>query len=323
MNIAVLLRGFHYLSRDRFGFPMDGRQYLESLDRCVLGPLRKEHRVKVFVATYPSPFCDEVTNTLRPDGLIILDSKKSDQVGTFVSGLELVSTQFPECDKLICTRFDLTYLKSVLDWNVWREETGIYMPWREYEAFWKERHVVGDAIHVVDKGFIELFAETLKLHRDDMERRFPVRVFRSSADGAGPAARPAHLHGIFDDLAKLTDRLFFIEEGYFDSNTLFCHPECYNPLYRIGNRPRLPVREPGREPADLSHTMRSLQRRWSMFRTEVAAEVGQCRHDMRLNKRTCGIAGVVVRLLQSARAVSAAAVRAVTIKRLQTRLRGL
>jgi hypothetical protein len=287
MNIAVLLRGFHYLARDRFGFPLDGRQYVESLERCILAPLRKEHHVKVFVATYPSHICDEIMNVLRPDGHILLDSKTSNQVATFGSGLDLVSAQCPEFDKVICTRFDLSYLKSVVNWNVWREDKGIYLPWREYELLWKQDHRVGDAIHVIDKGFVDLFVEALHSHR-----------------------REPHLHCIFDDLSKKTDRLFFIEEGYFDSNTLYCNAECHNPLYRIGNRPRLPVREPGREPAHLCRIARSIQRRWALLRTVVAAEVSQFRHDVRVTKQTRGGTAAFFRLLKSVRVVCGAGVLA-------------
>jgi hypothetical protein len=38
--------------------------------------------------------------------------------------------------------------------------------------------------------------------------------------------------------------LRFIEDGYFDSNTLFANPECDNPLYKIFNRPRLTTPSP-------------------------------------------------------------------------------
>jgi hypothetical protein len=287
MNIAVVDRGFHYLARDRFGFPMDGRQYVESLHRYILEPLRHEHHVKVFVATYPSHICDEMMDALRPDGKLILDSKTSNQVATFGSGLELVSAQFPEFDKVICTRFDLSYLKSIVNWNVWREDKGIYLPWREYESLWKQSHRVGDAIHVIDKGFVGMFVESLHAHR-----------------------REPHLHCIFDELSKKTDRLFFIEEGYFDSNTLYGNAECRNPLYRIGNRPQLPVREPGREPAHLSRMARLLQRRWALLRTEVAAEVSQFRHDVRVNKQIRETVGTFFRLLKSVHVVCGAGLRA-------------
>lgn len=299
MNVAVLLRGFHYSARDRFGFPMDGRQYVESLHRYILDPLRHEHNVKVFVATYPSHICDEMMDALHPDGTLILDSKTSKQVATFGSGITLVTTQFPEFDKLICTRFDLSYLKSIVDWRVWREEKGIYMPWREYESLWKKSHRVGDAIHVIDKGFDDTFMSAIHANRDE-----------------------SHLHGIFDDLSKKTDKLFFIEEGYFDSNTLYGNAECHNPLYRIGNRPRLPVREPGLELGHLSPTARSLQRRWAVLRTEVAAEVSQLRHEFRVTKQPRGIPGAFFRLVQSVRVVCGAGIRAVTITRLQKFLRG-
>lgn len=288
MNIAVLIRGFHYLARDRFGFPMDGRQYVESLERCILAPLRKKHHVKVFVATYPSHICDEMMDALRPDGKIILDSKTSNQVATFGSGIELVSSQFPEFDKVICTRFDLSYLKSILNWNVWLEDKGIYFPWREYESLWKQDHRVGDAIHVIDKGFVDLFVESLHAHRSE-----------------------PHLHCVFDDLSKKTDRLFFIEEGYFDSNTLYCNAECHNPLYRIGNRPRLPVREPGREPAHLCRIARSIQRRWALLRTVVAAEVSQFRHDVRVTKQIRESPAAFFRLLKSVRVVCSGGIRAI------------
>jgi hypothetical protein len=286
MNIAVLLRGFHYLARDRFGFPMDGRQYVESLERCILAPLRKEHHVKVFVATYPSHICDEMMEALRPDGTIILDSKTSNQVATFESGIELVSGQCPEFDKLVCTRFDLSYLQSIVNWNVWREDKGIYLPWREYESLWKQDHRVGDAIHVIDKGFVDLFVESLHEH-----------------------CREPHLHCIFDDLAKKTDRLFFIEEGYFDSNTLYGNAECRNPLYRIGNRPRLPVREPGAEPAHLPRIAKLLQRRWALLRTVVAAEVSQFRHEVRGTKQTRESPGAFLRLLKSVCVACGAGIR--------------
>jgi len=288
MNIAVLLRGFHYLARDRFGFPMDGRQYVESLERFILAPLRQEHHVKVFVATYPSDICDEMMDALRPDRTIILDSKTSNQVATFGSGLELVSTHCPEVDKVICTRFDLSYLKSIVNWNVWGEDKGIYLPWREYESLWKQGHRVGDAIHVIDKGFVHMFVESLHAHR-----------------------REPHLHAIYDDLAKKTDKLFFIEEGYFDSNTLYGNAECRNPLYRIGNRPQLPVREPGREPAHLPRMAKLLQHRWAALRTEVAAEVSQFRHDVRVNKQIRETVGTFFRLLKSVRVVCGAGLRAV------------
>jgi hypothetical protein len=288
MNIAVLLRGFHYLTRDRFGFPMDGRQYVESLERCILMPLRKEHHVKVFVATYPSHVCDEMMDALHPDGTIILDSKTSNQVATFESGIELVSAECPEFDKVMCTRFDLSYLKSIVNWNVWLEDKGIYLPWREYESLWKQDHRVGDAIHVIDKGFVDLFVESLHAHRSE-----------------------PHLHCIFDDLSKKTDRLFFIEEGYFDSNTLYCNAECHNPLYRIGNRPRLPVREPGREPAHLCRIARSIQRRWALLRTVVAAEVSQFRHDFRVTKQIRESTAVFFRLLKSVRVVCSGGIRAI------------
>jgi hypothetical protein len=201
--------------------------------------------------------------------------------------MKLVSAQFPEFDRVICTRFDLSYLKSIVNWNVWLKDKGIYLPWREYESFWKQDHRVGDAIHVIDKEFVDMFVGSLRAHR-----------------------RELHLHCVFDDLSKETDRLFFIEEGYFDSNTLYGNAECRNPLYRIGNRPPLPVREPGREPAHLCRIAKSIQRRWALLRTEVAAEVSQFRHDVRMTKQTRESPAAFFRLLKSVRVVCGAGIRA-------------
>src|SRR5262249_30184975 len=56
------------------------------------------------------------------------------------------------------------------------------------------------------------------------------------------------LHLLYSRLESGPQALHFIEEGYFDSNTLFGNPECANPLYRIGNRPRLWFRRPVASP---------------------------------------------------------------------------
>ena len=283
MNIAVLIRGFHFLNRDRFGFPMNGLRYLDSLEQCVLAPLRKEHQVKVFVVTYPSPDSDAVMNVVRPESEVMLDSKTSNQVGTFLRGIDLVSDAFPDCDKVISTRFDLTYRKSVAEWNIWREEKGIYFPWREYETLWNQHHRVGDAIHVIDKGFVGLFRDAL-----DQQRTVP------------------DLHRLYDVLASKTDRLMFIEDGFYDSNTLYSNAECSNPLYRMGGRPRVPARQPYRIPP-----AGRIELRWTAFVTDVASEVSRLKRDLSGPGRTSGVPGLVGRVFQSAGGVAGAAWRAV------------
>lgn len=46
------------------------------------------------------------------------------------------------------------------------------------------------------------------------------------------------------------------------------------------------TREPDREPGHLSHTAKSLQRKWAGSTTEVAAEWSQLKHDLSVTKKT-------------------------------------
>jgi hypothetical protein len=270
MKIAILIRGFHFLDRDRFGFPMNGLHSLSSLEKYIINPLRIDHDVKLFTATYPSPVNNELMKTLEPDYNILLDSKISSQIGTFLEGIDLISEKYPDLDKLVCTRFDLEYLKSVLTWNVWGQDNGIYLPWREYESFWNLHHRVGDAIHVIDKEFIDTFRKAI-INLDKM----------------------SGLHKLYDELKKATDNIYFIEEGFYDSNSLYSNVECYNPLYRISNRPRLPIRQPYRV-----YTAGYIEQRLSALVVDLASEYSRLRCDLRTPKKDFKVTIIVNRLLK-------------------------
>ena len=220
MKIALLLRGFHYLPKDRFGFPMDGCRHLESLQANIIEPLRARHSLDLFLVTYPSPFLDDIIGSLKPRAVALADPKKSFQVTTYLEGVELIEKQEENYARIVCTRFDLRYLKSIDQWNIWNSE-GIFFPWREYEAAWEQEHFTGDAIHVVDGPYLARFK-------------------------TGLATQPSKsdLHHLYDALAPLTSNLFFIESGFYDSNTMYWNKECWNPLYRIANRVRIPVSQP-------------------------------------------------------------------------------
>jgi hypothetical protein len=228
---------------------------------------------------------------LQPEGEIILDSKTSNQVGTFLTGIDLISEKCPDFDKLICTRFDLVYLKSILDWNIWGQDKGIYLPWREYESSWKREHRVGDAIHVIDKGFVDTFRSALNRQLYMLD-----------------------IHWLFDELAKETKKVFFIEDGYFDSNSLFSNIECYNPLYRIANRPRLPIRQPF-----LANPPGEIGLRWNMFVIALASEFSQLKYDLGFSEKQFGILGALRRVLKSARLFVFAGGRALRFNRVRVR----
>src|SRR5258708_34837281 len=119
MKIALLLRGFHHLEHDRFGFPLDARKLVPNLIERVLQPLRQQHSVKVFAVSYPSPIQDEVFALLQPDHLSLLESSNSSQIKTFRHGLaEIQKHPAGPFERIIATRFDLLYLKPVLEWDI-------------------------------------------------------------------------------------------------------------------------------------------------------------------------------------------------------------
>lgn len=243
MKIAVLIRGFHWLEKDRYGFPLDARALVPSLVEKVLRPLREQHAVEVFAVTYPSPIQDEVLAQLAPEHLAVLNPQNSSQIKTYRQGLEMIRAAgaAEPFDRVLVTRFDLTYLKSVLAWPVW-DRQGIFFPWREYECLWKEHHRVGDAIHVIDWPALPAFQQAIE--------RLETRP---------------ELHLLYDELEKSGQPLHFLEEGFYDSNTLFSNRECANPIYRIGNRPRLRVASPTSSPW-LRRLREALGPRWKRLR---------------------------------------------------------
>jgi hypothetical protein len=213
MKIALLVRGFHFLRKDRFGFPLDGRRSIGSLQHRVITPLRRDGEVDLFLATYDSPIFGEIQRSLAPRAVVLPPVKSSTQVSTYLEGLNLIQAQQADYDRIMVTRFDLQYLKPVKEWNLWGVK-GIFIPWREYEDAWRATHKVGDAIHAIDAPYVEAFKK-----------------------GLGLLPRKNELHQLYDALAPLTPDVHFLEPGYYDSNTLYWNKECRNPLYRIANRP--------------------------------------------------------------------------------------
>jgi hypothetical protein len=128
----------------------------------------------------------------------------------------MIEKDFPDLDRIISSRFDLMYQSSINDWNIWQKAPGIYLPWREYERFWNEHERVGDFIHVIDRAYLDCFRQALAEQRD-----------RSL------------LHYLYTSLRQKTSAIHFMVPTFHDSNTYYSNAECENPLYRIGNRPRL------------------------------------------------------------------------------------
>jgi hypothetical protein len=223
LRLSVLIRGNNYIEKDRFGLPMDARKNIDSIIENIVAPVRESNPdAKIYLATYDSPALAELQDKLGPCELIKLDAQGSSQIETYKEGLKHVFAQ-DEYDALAVIRFDLQFRKKITDWNVDISRDSIYFPVKEYKSYWRDHWRVGDAVHVIGKSAISHFYNAMIMNQ---------------------LSGRAHLHLMYYFLRTMHANLRFIEDGYFDSNTLFANPECDNPLYKIFNRPRLTTPSP-------------------------------------------------------------------------------
>ncbi|MBB6507374.1 hypothetical protein F4695_000693 [Rhizobium soli] len=223
MRLSVLIRGNNYIEKDRFGLPMDARNNIDSIVENIVAPVREKNPdAKIYLATYASPALAELQEKLSPCELIKLDARGSSQIETYKEGLKHVFGN-DEYDALVVTRFDLQFKKTISDWNLDIARDSIYFPFKEYKSYWRDHWRVGDAVHVIGKGAMAHFYNAMIINQ---------------------LSGRAHLHLMYYFLRTMHAHLRFIEDGYFDSNTLFANPECDNPLYKIFNRQRLTTPSP-------------------------------------------------------------------------------
>ncbi|QCI98901.1 hypothetical protein [Agrobacterium larrymoorei] len=219
MKYSILIRGNNFLENDRFGLPLDGRNNIDSLIEKLIDPVRAASPgAKIYLATYDSPALAEIQEKIGDCETILLDAKGSSQAETYKAGLKTVFER-QDCDALIVSRFDLDFRKSFDAWNVAPDDTSIFFPWREYRNHWRDHYRVGDAVHIIGKKALGHFHDAVTMCQ---------------------LAGRTHLHLLYYYLRTMRPNLRFIEDGYWDSNTIFANPECENPLYRIQNRPRIP-----------------------------------------------------------------------------------
>jgi len=216
---ALLLRGFHFLEKDRMGFPTDFRMTLPSLLEKMVRPLQALGETDIYLSTYPSPLLDELVAALKPAALILNDIATSNQIATYTAGVEAVQKSGRNYGKVICTRPDLHFLKSVDAWDIWDASGSFYFPWREYRHLWEDHHRVGDCIHVLDGAGLPAFRRALASHGGERK----------------------DMHLLYDHVAKELPSVRFIEQGFYDSNTMYANKEATNPLYRIASRPQLGI----------------------------------------------------------------------------------
>ena len=222
MNIALLVRGYNMLEKDRFGFPLDSRVCIERFVQFLLQPLQAEHQVKVYFVTYDSPALPAWVEAVKPELATLLDAGASSQISTFTRGLQDVYARFRDLDCIVAVQFDLLYLKPFNDWGIKLSRDQIVFPWREYKYYWRDHKRVGDAIHIVGASALQAFFTALQC----------VGLLRPN------------MHLLYYIATLLYPNLSFIDDGFWDSNTLFNNPESFNPVYRICNRPRLDFAPP-------------------------------------------------------------------------------
>jgi len=207
------------LETDRFGFPLDSRICIDRFIQYIVRPLESEHQVKVFFVTYDSPGLQAWVDAVKPELVTLLDVNNSSQISTFTRGLQDVYSRYPDLDSVIAVRFDLLYQKPFNEWGVKLGRDQIVFPWREYKYYWRDHKRVGDAIHIIGANAIPAFFNALQC----------LGIIRS------------HMHLMYYIVTLLYSDLSFIDDGFWDSNTLFNNPEAFNPIYQICNRPHLDI----------------------------------------------------------------------------------
>ena len=217
MKLSVLIRGLNFSEKDRFGFPMDARENAASIVEKVLSPIRAANsEAKVYLVTYDSPVLQEVRQAFEPCELILLNAAGSSQAETYKEGLKHIYEK-DDCDAVVAIRFDLAFKKRFDEWNVNITDDVIYFPWKEYLKYWRDHRRVGDAVHIIGRKMMSPFHSAIIMTQ---------------------LAGRKDMHLIFYFLRTMVGNMKFIEDGYWDSNTVYSAPELDNPLYRIFNRPQ-------------------------------------------------------------------------------------
>jgi hypothetical protein len=196
---------------------MDARTNYQIINDNLIQPIKEQYpSTKVFFSTYSSPAIEEISEKLQPSKIILQELTNSSQISTYKSGIDYLLNN-EDFDAIVATRFDLNFLKNFRQWDIEITKDRIYFPWKEYYSCWKNHKRVGDAIHIIGKNACTTFNDALticQLSKQDM-------------------------HLLYYYLRLMHPSLHFIEQGYWDSNTLWGNRQASNPLYKIISRPKL------------------------------------------------------------------------------------
>ena len=219
MAFAILIRGHNYLEKDRFGYPMDAADNINNIIDNIIIPIREKYPdSKVYLSTYHSPSLRKIINSIGECELIENNPSNSTQISTYLRGLEHIDKINSTYSSIIALRFDLLFLKKFIDWGVDCDEDVVYFNWKEYRYNWNDHRRVGDAIHIIGKNCLSHFYNSLQMCT---------------------LAGRKDLHMMYYFMRTVWPYLEFIQEGYWDSNSLWNTNESDNPMYKIFNRPKL------------------------------------------------------------------------------------
>lgn len=160
---AVLLRGLSHCPARGVDYVLTRQNILDRM----LGPLRRDREVHVYVATYESPELPELLAFFAPihEVVALPLNDRSTQADTFRRGLEAVRASGHAYGTVVASRFDVEY---ALPWDSWplplTLEDAVCVLWKEKG---RTREYVCDVLFVFPGSLLDLLiSRTLEISRE-------------------------------------------------------------------------------------------------------------------------------------------------------------
>lgn len=113
MKLGVLLRGHHFLEKDRCGYELDATSNIESLTENIFRPIKEMYPESKFgMVTYDSPILNSIKEKLDYFEVMQINKEGSSQLETYKQGIQFMKDNF-EFDALVSIRFDLKFKKNL------------------------------------------------------------------------------------------------------------------------------------------------------------------------------------------------------------------
>lgn len=221
MKIAILIRGFHYITKETpkkgrhrtSPTVFDFRQVFFSFIKQIYNPLIKNNNsIDIYLTTYSSEI-EEQLQFIKDLGKILINPKEHNQFFTLRDGIKNIPDEY---ELYIITRFDLFYKQNISKWiPEFNQDEPIL-----YTGF-KETLNAGNAGGIGDCFF--------------MVNQKGKKILEEYLDESKPTP---NLHKINKPLEKKGMLIKTLFKGHYDSNTSFdTRADCKNPLYIMWGRP--------------------------------------------------------------------------------------